>query len=113
MLIEERVKGFLDAEFADDEIQVYLEIPKTIPSSFVVFQLIERGRENLINACTLEFRSYAPSKYEAALLDEKVRDAMDKLHETTDITTQLGGGNDNPDTSLKRYRYRCYYNLFY
>ena len=113
MLIEERVKGFLDAEFADDEIKVCLEIPKDIPSSFVVFQLIGGGRENLIDACTLEFRSYAPSKYEAALLDEKVRDAMDKLNETTDITTQLGGRNDNPDTTLKRYRYRCYYNLFY
>ena len=36
MLIEERVKGFLDAEFADDEIKVYLEIPESIPSSFVV-----------------------------------------------------------------------------
>lgn len=113
MLIEQRVKEFLDVEFAEDEIGVYLETPKTLPATFIVFQLIERGKENQINACTLEFRSYAPSKYEAAVLDEKVREAMETLNETTDITAQLGGGNDNPDTSLKRYRYRCYFNLFY
>lgn len=113
MLIEQRVKGFLDVEFAEDEIGVFLEIPKPLPATFVVFQLIERGKENQIDACTLEFRSYAPSKYEAAVLDEKVREAMERLNETTDISARLGGGNDNPDTNFKRYRYRCYYNLFY
>lgn len=113
MLIEQRVKDFLDVEFAEDQIGVYLEVPETLPASFIVFQLIERGNENKINAVTLEFRSYAPSKYESAVLDEKVREAMDKLNETTDITSKLGGGNDDPDMNLKRYRYRCYYNLYF
>lgn len=113
MLIEQRVKEFLDVEFAEDQIGVFLEIPETIPATFVIFQLVDRGKENHIDAVTLEFRSYAPSKFEAATLDEKVREAMDKLNETTDITARLGGGNDNPDTSFKRYRYRCYYNLYY
>lgn len=113
MLIEQRVKEFLDVEFAEDNIGVYLEIPEKLPSSLVVFTLIGRGKENHINEVTLEFLSYAPSKYESALLDEKVREAMEKLNETTDITASLGGGNDAPDTSLKRYRYRCYFNLYY
>ena len=113
MLIEQRVKEFLDVEFAEDEIGVYLETPETLPSTFIVFQLISRGKENQVNAATLEFRSYAPSKFEAATLDEKVRDAMEKLNSTTDISCRLGGGNDNPDTSFKRYRYRCYFNLYY
>ena len=113
MLIEERIKNFLEVEFSDDAIGIYLEFPKEMPSSFIVFQVIERGKENQINAVTLEFRSYAPSKYESALLDEKVREAMEKLNETTDITASIGGGNDDPDTTVKRYRYRCYYNLYY
>lgn len=113
MLIEQRVKEFLDVEFAEEQIGVYLEVPENTPSTFIVLQLIERGKENYINAATLEFRSYAPSKFEAATLDEKVREAMEKLNETTDISARLGGGNDNPDTVLKRYRYRCYYNLYF
>lgn len=113
MLIEQRVKEFLDAEFAEEQIGVYLEIPNNTPDTFIVFQLVDRGKENRINEVTLEFRSYAPSKFEAASLDEKVREALEKLNEVSDITTHLGGGNDNPDTTLKRYRYRCYYNLYY
>lgn len=113
MLIEERVKGFLDVEFAEEQIGVFLEIPENTPDTFVVFQLIERNKENHINGVTIELRSYAPSKYEAATLDQKVREAMEKLGEVTDITTRLGGGNDDPDTNLKKYRYRCYYNLYY
>lgn len=113
MLIEERVRNYLEGVFQEEGIPVVLEIPEVIPDTFVLFQLVDRERENQINAVTLEFRSYAPSKYEAAELDEMVRDAMDDLHATSDITCQLGGGNDAPDTTLKRYRYRCYYNLFY
>lgn len=113
MLIEERVKSFLDVEFSEDNIGIYLETPAELPASFVVFQTVERTKENLINGVTLEFLSYAPSKYESAVLDEKVREAMEKLNKTTDITASLGGGNDSPDTSLKRYRYRCYYNLYF
>ena len=113
MLIEERIKNFLDVEFSEDDIGVYLETPAMLPSSFVVFQVVERSKENMINGVTIELLSYAPSKYESAVLDEKVRDAMEKLNNTTDITASLGGGNDNIDTSLKMYRYRCYYNLYY
>ena len=113
MLIEERVKNFLDVEFAEENIKVYLETPETLPSSFIVFQLISRGKFDHVNAATLEFRSYAPSKYEAAVLDEKLRTALEKFHEETDVTCKIGGGNDDPDTTLKRYRYRCYYNLYY
>jgi len=112
-MIEERVKSFLDAEFDQDNIPVVLEIPKQIPESFIIFQRVDIGRTNRIDAVTLEFRSYGPSKYTAAVLDEKLRAAMDKLHETTDITCEIGGGNDNTDTELKRYRYRSYYNLYY
>ena len=113
MLIEEKIRDYLVGAFQEDNIPVVLEIPEVIPDTFVLFQTVDRGRENRINAVTLEFRSYAPSKYEAAELDEMVRDAMDDLHATSDITCQLGGGNDAPDTTLKKYRYRCYYNLFY
>lgn len=109
-MIETTVKTYLDT--ALEGIPVYLETPNDTSGKFIVFQLIERGKEDLINEATLEFRSYADSKYDAAALDEALREAMDTLNES-DITTKLGGGNDDPDTTLKKYRYRCYYNLYY
>ena len=60
-MIEERVKSFLDAEFAEDNIPIVLEIPKNIPESFIIFQRVDIGRTNRIDAVTLEFRSYGPS----------------------------------------------------
>ena len=109
-MIETTVKTYLDT--ALEGIPVYLETPNDTSGKFIVFQLIERGKEDLINEATLEFRSYADSKYDAAALDEALREAMDTLNES-EITTKLGGGNDDPDTTLKKYRYRCYYNLYY
>lgn len=109
-MIEVTVKEHLETML--EGIPVYLETPNDISGKFVVIQLVDRGRENLINEVTMELRSYADSKYDAAVLDESVRDAMDALNQS-DITAHIGGGNDATDTSLKKYRYRCYYNLYY
>lgn len=109
-MIEVRVKTYL--ETALEGVSVWLETPKDISGKFVVIQLVDRDEKNLIDGATIEIRSYADSKYDAAVLDESVRDAMRTLNES-DITAHLGGGNDATDTSLKKYRYRCYYNLYY
>lgn len=114
-MIETIVKDYLDNYFSSLglAVPVYLETPKTLPDKFIIFQRVDIGRENHIDEYTLEFRSYAESKYEAASLDETLREAMDDMHNTTDITCHLGGGNDDQDTTLKKYRYRCYYNLYH
>ena len=111
MLIEKVVKDYLDDNLSVD---AFLEIPKgNIPDSFVVFRVTDRGKVNQINAVTMEFQSYGPSKYEAALLDAEVRLKMEEIVELPDISCKFGGGNDDNDTTLKKYRYRCYFNLFY
>lgn len=111
MLIEQTVLEYLQDELDIDD--VYLEIPNPIPEKFVVLHVIDRGKSNQINEVTIEFMSYAPSKYEAAVLDEQVRMAMENIIELDNIACHFGGGNDNPDTTLKIPRYRCYFNLFY
>lgn len=110
-MIEERIKGYLDT--ALEGIPVYLETPKNMPDKFVVFQIIDGGITDLIDAVTLEFRSFANTKYDAALVDEALRNAMTALHNGSDITCKLGGRNDDQDSILKKYRYRCFYNLYY
>lgn len=110
-MIETTVKNYLDSVL--EGIPVYLEVPKPMPEKFIVFQMIDGGVDDLINEVTFEFRSFANTKYDAALVDEALRDAMGLMNEGTDITCKIGGRNDDQDSVLKKYRYRCYYNLYY
>ena len=111
MLIEQRVLEYLQDELSMNDI--YTEIPRNRPEMFVELRVTDRGMSNRINEVTIELSSYAPTKYEAAALDELVRNAMDSIIQLDDISCRFGGGNDNPDTELKIPRYRCYFNLFY
>lgn len=111
MLIEPIILEYLKDEL--EMTDVYLEIPTPIPDSFVTIELKDRKVTNHIEAITLELMSYAPSMYEAASLDEKVRDAMDCAIELDEVmSSKCGGGNNSTDTANKKYRYRSYYNLY-
>ena len=110
-MIEKTVLNYLIETLETND--VYLELPDELPDTFVVFHVIDRGKTDQINAVTMEFFSYGKTKVEAAELDEKLREAMDNIIELPDITCHFGGGNDSPDTTIKRPRYRAYYNIFY
>ncbi len=93
---------------------VYLETPKTMPDECVVFHIVDRSRERMIDAVTVELYSYGKTHEKAAELDERVRGAMYDITGLDEVSaSRLGGGNDAPDTTLKRYRYRSYFNLTY
>lgn len=111
MLIEQTVLEYLQE--ALDMTDIYLEIPREIPDAFVVFRITDRDLRDQINGVTVEFSSYADTKYNAAVLDNQVREAMLDINSIPSISCRFGGGNDNPDTTLKLPRYRCYFNLYY
>lgn len=93
---------------------IYLETPKTMPDECVIFRIIDRSWSNLIDTVTVEINSYGKSKESAMELDASVRRAMNTFAYEDDISaSKLSGGNDANDTTLKRYRYRCFYNITY
>lgn len=97
-------------------VPVRLEFPKGEHKRFVVFEVVERQKQNYIDAVTVEFSSYAESKYQAAVLDKAVRHAVESLISNNQITSiKFGGGSsgDSYDETMKRYRYRCYYSIFF
>lgn len=111
-MIETIILNYLKSKLETSD--VYLEIPKDIPSEFIVFQVVDRERENLIDAVTVEICSYSTSKALTCALDETVRNAMyDFTDEDSISSCRLSGGNDSQDTALKKYRYRCYFNITY
>ena len=111
MLIETTIRNYLIEKIPNVPIEV--EAPKN-ESKFVVLTVIDRGKENLINAVTVEFDSYGESKFEAAELDEMVREAMEEIVELGSIfSSKIGGGNEAFDDELKKDYYRAYFNLTY
>lgn len=111
-MIENKILDYLQRTL--NTTYVYLETPKTSHASYVVFQIVDRSRSNLIDAVTVRLWSYGKNKEEAAQLDKMVRDAMYNITDVDDISAStLGGGADDYDTSLNRYRYSSYFNLTY
>lgn len=111
MLIEPIVLNYLKENL---NVPVHIEMPDSLPKTFVLFEVIDRGRKNFIDQVTIEFHSYAECKMDAALLDEKVRMLMEDIIFLPEISaSKFGGGNDSNDTSVDKYRYRCYFNLTY
>lgn len=111
-MIETKLLAYLKDKLNTNHI--YLETPKTLPKSFVVFQIVDRSRENLIDAVTVRLWSYASTKAETAVLDDSVRKAMYDFTDIDDISSStIGGNTDSFDTSLKLYRYTSYFNITY
>jgi hypothetical protein len=110
-MIETKIREYL---LSNVYTAIYLETPKTMPDECVIFRIIDRSWSNLIDTVTVEINSYAKTKEEAAELDASVRRAMNAFSYEDDISaSKLSGGNDANDTTLKRYRYRCFYNITY
>lgn len=106
-MIEEIIFNYLNKKldvpvsFENKNIEKYVVIGKT-----------GSGRKNFVNSATFFLQSYAASKYEAAHLNEKVKDAMNDLIELDEITySQLNTDYDYTDTTKKKYRYQAIYDI--
>ena len=111
MQIKKTIRNYLLEKIKNVPIEV--EQP-TNESKYIVFDVIDRNKTDHINAVTVEFYSYGKSKLEAASLDEELRTAMENIVELDSIfSSKLGGGDDDFDEDLKKYRYRAYFNIFY
>lgn len=78
----------------------------------VIIQKTGSGRDNTLSRATLAIQSYAETRYEAALLNEDVKEAMDNVIDLDRITkSKLNSDYDFTDTTTKRYRYQAVYDI--
>lgn len=111
MIIESVIIKFLEDKL---KVKTYAEIPKTKPHKFIVVEKIDGGRTNCINASTLSVFSYAETLFDAADMNEQVKDALFDAVEIDDITSsKIGGENRSIDTANKLYRYETIINLYH
>lgn len=119
-MIETTIRNYLAG--ALDGVPVFLEMPETpsarhphIPDTFVLIERIAGGKSEQIHTASLALQSYSrKSLYEAASLDEQVRDAMDDFDSLENIgAVRLSSNYNFTDTETKFYRYQAVYDVVY
>lgn len=111
MIIEEYVRNYLLNIL---NAPIFMDIPKKdIPDKFYVIEKTGGSMSNHIKTSTLTIQSYANSLYEASILNEQLKFAMEYkaigLPEIASIN--LDGDYNFTDTTTKRFRYQAVFNI--
>ena len=108
-MIEIIIKQYLDSHLS---VPSFLEYPETPPREFVLFEKTGGGGNNHLPSSTFAFQSYAESMYESALLNEKVKEAVESLIELDEIRgISLNSDYNFTDTTTKEYRYQAVFDI--
>lgn len=109
MLIEKVVLDYLDEEL---DVPAYMEKPADPPESYVIVIKTGSGVTDFIYRATMVIQSVAPTLYEAALLNEAVKRAMDSIITLDEIThSSLNSDYEFTNTATKERRYQAVYDL--
>lgn len=103
------VKTLLDFLGSELDVGVYMEQPSEL-TNYVLLDQTGSSRTNHITATTIAVQSYGPSLYEAMVLNEAVKEAMDKFVELDEVTrVELDTDYNFTDTTTKQYRFQAVY----
>lgn len=109
-MVEEVLLNYLNN--SDLSVTAYAQRPESEPSSYVVIEKTGSSRLKRIETATIAIQSYAPSLYEAAALNEEVKEIMDAMPALDEIgSVQLVSDYNFTSTTAKRYRYQAVYQI--
>lgn len=109
-MIEVIVYNYLKNELED--VPVYMEIPELLPGKFVVIEKTGSGIENHIKSATFAIQSYADSMFNAASLNEVVKEKMlDIIGEKEVTKVSLNSDYNFTDVNIKKYRYQAVFDI--
>ena len=87
------------------------EEPEEPMEEYVIVEKTGGGGKYIKNS-TIAIKSYSPSLYLAAMLNEKVKKEMNKIVELDEISSvELNSDYNFTDKSRKKYRYQAVYEL--
>jgi len=108
-MIEVEMKQFLDGHLS---VPSYFERPKDPPKRYVLFEKTGSSKRNYLPESTFAFQSYAESMYEAAKLNEEVKEAVEDLIILDKISKiKLNSDYNYTDTEAKSYRYQAVFDI--
>lgn len=108
-MIEITIKGFLDKNLS---VPVFLERQNEMPDSYVLYEKTSGGKRNQLPSSTFAFQSYGKSMYEAAKLNEELKEAVEEMIALNDISgIKLNSDYNYTDTATKEYRYQAVFDI--
>ena len=110
-MVEKIVKDYLQSGL---EIPVRLEEEDDLGNEYVLIEKTGSSKKDHISTATIAIQSYSVSLYGAASLNERVKEAMEKIIERNDISKcELNSDYNYTDTARKRYRYQAVFDIVY
>lgn len=112
-MIEKIAYDYLSANL---NAPVFMERPESdTPDEFVVMEKVAGSITDHIRFATIAIQSYSLSLYGAAQLNESVHEVMDIMADHVEAVSEckMTADTNFTDTSTKRYRYQCLYNIYY
>lgn len=103
-------------EYLNDALTqpVYVERPENPPREYVIIQKTGSSKRNQIETAMIAFQSYSESLYEAALLNEDVKEAVENSVTLPEISSaKLNSDYNFTNTAMKQYRYQAVFNITY
>lgn len=108
-MIEIIIKQYLDDQFF---VPVFLEKKGKMPEKYVLIEKTSGTKRNHLLSSTVAFQSYAESKYEAALLNEQVKESVESMIILNEISgIKLNSDYPFTDTETKQYRYQALFDI--
>ena len=110
-MIELIVKEYLSKTL---NIPIVFEHQKNLPKQFIVIQKTSGSRENFLNSSTIAIQSYGASMFEAAKLNEKIKNLMYDLIVVPEVSkVSLNSDYNYTDLETKEYRYQAVFDIHY
>lgn len=96
------------------DVPAYMERPERPTKQYVLLERTSGSQRNKICSATLAVKSIAPTLYQAALLNEAVKAAMEQTITMPAISSaKLDTDYNFTDTTTREYRYQAVYDLTY
>lgn len=99
-------------DYLKTKLSVPVVMEKTTDKEFVLLEKTGSGRNDYINNSTFAIQSYSDSLYKAALLNEKVKEAMEDIIALNEVCScELNTDYNFTDTQTKQYRYQAVFDI--
>lgn len=110
-MIELVIKNYLDGHL---NVPSFFEHQNGIKGKYVLIEKIGGGKSNKLKSSVFAFQSYADSLFESAELNEKVKEVVEAMIESPEITgIHLNSDYNFTDTQTKKYRYQAVFDINY
>lgn len=101
-------------EYLASLFNAYMEKPTSPQKKYIVIEKLGAGKKNQIKRASIAIQSYAESLYDAAQLNESVKEAMENIISLPEISgVELISDYNFTKPQTRQYRYQAEFEIFY